>query len=99
MDELFDKVSEIGKVPFPLLTSSLFRDECIKRDRIDLAIQCVMDESLVDDDELVSKYSNELGVSEEEFLNNFKYKFSILSPQYVKKNIHILQNNPSNLRR
>ena len=22
MDELFDKVSEIGKVPFPLLTSS-----------------------------------------------------------------------------
>ena len=81
MDELFDKVSEIGKVPFPLLTSSLFRDECIKRDRMDLAIQCIMDESLVDDDELVSKYSKELGISEEEFLNNFKWLL-----KYYKKN-------------
>lgn len=76
MDFLIDVVSQTKIYPRCLIVSSLFRDECLKIGRIDLASKCVFSPDIVKDERLINLYCNELNISAKDFLDRYKWLLS-----------------------
>lgn len=52
-------------IPKCLIESKKFRDECIKRNRYDLAVQCLLPEEFFNDEKIAKNYCKELHISTE----------------------------------
>ena len=88
LDYLINTVSEINikKMPKCLAESKIFRDECLKRNRIDLAIQCILPDNIFENEELMIKYSAALGIGIKDF-----YERGRVILDYYKKNNNIFE--------
>lgn len=76
MDFLIGVVSQTKIYPKCLIVSSLFRDECLKIGRIDLASKCVFSPDIVKDERLINLYCNELNISTKNFFDRYKWLLS-----------------------
>lgn len=81
LDFLIDVVSQTKVLPKCLMVSNLFRDECLKKRRIDLASKCLFSPDIVKDEELVKLYCDELNISLKDFYDRYKWLLS-----YYEKN-------------
>ena len=86
IDDLIQKVSEAHMMPICLVKSELFRDECIKRNRFDLSVQCLLPSYIMKDAALMDAYAKELSVPSKDFLSRVKW---ILD--YYQRNHDIFQ--------
>lgn len=84
IDYLIEIVSQTKMVPKCLIESSIFRDECIKRNRIDLAVQCILPIDIIKNEELVNAYCKELNINSKDFCDRYKWLLD-----YYKKNNNI----------
>lgn len=84
IDYLIEIVSQTKIVPKCLIESNIFRDECIKRNRIDLAVQCVLSPDIIKSEELTSAYCRELNIDTKDFYDRYKWLLS-----YYDKNNNI----------
>lgn len=84
IDYLIELVDVKRKVPFCLVSSCQFRDLCIKKKRIDIAINCLLSEEIIQDEELVHAYCKELNISVKDFYERTKW---ILNYQTKNENI------------
>lgn len=84
IDYLIEIVSQTKSVPKCLIESSFFRDECIKRNRFDLAVQCVVPSDIIQNEALVNAYCNELNIDPKDFYERSKWLLS-----YYEKNNNI----------
>lgn len=84
IDYLIEIVSQAKSLPKCLTESSVFRDECIKRNRIDLAVKCILSPDIMQNETLVNAYCNELNIDPKDFYERSKW---ILN--YHKKNNNI----------
>ena len=84
IEYLINMASQTKYVPKCLVESKLFRDECIKRNRIDLAVQCILPNYIFQDDTLVRKYCNELNINLLDFYSRGKWVLD-----YYEKNNNI----------
>lgn len=84
VDYLIEIVSQTKIVPKCLVESNIFRDECIKRNRIDLAVQCVLSPNIIKSEELTSAYCRELNIDTKDFYDRYKWLLS-----YYDKNNNI----------
>lgn len=84
IDYLIEIVSETKSLPKCLTESSVFRDECIKRNRIDLAVKCILPPDIIQNETLVNAYCNELNIDPKDFYERSKW---ILN--YYEKNNNI----------
>lgn len=84
IDYLIEIVSQTKIVPKCLIESSIFRDECIKRNRIDLAVQCILPIDIIKNEELVNTYCKELNINSKDFCDRYKWLLD-----YYKKNNNI----------
>lgn len=84
MDYLIEIVSQTKTLPKCLIESSAFRDECIKRNRIDLAVKCVLPPNIMQNEALVNAYCNELNIDPKDFYERSKWLLS-----YHEKNNNI----------
>lgn len=84
IDYLIEIISQTKSLPKCLIESSVFRDKCIKRNRIDLAVKCVLPSNITQNEALVNAYCNELNISSKDFYERSKW---ILS--YYEKNSNI----------
>lgn len=84
VDYLIGIVSQTKIVPKCLVESNIFRDECIKRNRIDLAVQCVLSPDIIKSEELTSAYCRELNIDSKDFYDRYKWLLS-----YYDKNNNI----------
>ena len=84
LEFLLNSVSESGVVPKILRTSNIFREYCVKNNRIDIASKCIMSKNVFENKELLSTYSKELGITEEELSQRGKWL-----ENYHNKNINI----------
>ncbi len=73
MDYLIDVVSQTKLVPKCLIESSAFRDECIKRNRIDLAAKCILPLDIMENEALIDAYCNELNIDAKNFYERSKW--------------------------
>ena len=64
--------------------SSTFRDECIKRNRIDLAVKCILPPDIMKNETLINAYCDELNIDSKDFYERIKW---ILG--YYEKNNNI----------
>ena len=67
IDYLIEIVSQAKSLPKCLTESSAFRDECIKRNRIDLAVKCILPPDIMQNETLVNAYCNELNIDPKDF--------------------------------
>ena len=84
IDYLISIVSQTNSVPKCLVKSTLFRDECIKRNRIDLAAKCILSPDIMKNESLVNAYCKELNIDSKDF-----YKRSEWLLNYYEKNNNI----------
>ena len=84
IDYLIEIVSQTKIVPKCLIESSIFRDECIKRNRIDLAVQCILPIDIIKNEELVNAYCKKLNIDFKDFCDRYKWLLD-----YYKKNNNI----------
>lgn len=84
IDYLIEIVSQTKSLPKCLTESSTFRDECIKRNRIDLAVKCVLPPDIMQNEALVNAYCNELNIDPKDFYERSKWLLS-----YHEKNNNI----------
>ena len=84
IDYLIEIVSQTKSVPKCLIESSAFRDECIKRNRIDLAVKCILSPDIIKNEILVKAYCNELNIDSKDFYERSKYLLN-----YHEKNNNI----------
>lgn len=84
IDYLIEVVSQTKSLPKCLTESSAFRDECIKRNRIDLAVKCILLPDIMQNETLVNAYCNELNIDPKDFYERSKWLLS-----YHKKNNNI----------
>lgn len=84
IDFLIGVVSQANMVPMCIAESSLFRDECIKRNRIDLAAKCILPSDIMKNESLVSAYCKELNVDYKDFYERIKWLLN-----YHEKNSNI----------
>ena len=84
IDYLIEIVSQTKTVPKCLIESSIFRDECIKRNRIDLAVQCILTLDIIKNEELINAYCKELNIDFKDFCDRYKWLLD-----YYKKNNNI----------
>ncbi len=73
VEDLVLKVTETGITPKCLIESKIFRDYCIKNNRFDLAIKCVVPNDLFQNDELMDKYCSELKIDKQELYKRGKW--------------------------
>ena len=73
IDYLINIVSQTNSVPKCLVESSLFRDECIKRNRIDLAVKCILPPDIMQNESLVNAYCKELNIEPKDFYERSKW--------------------------
>jgi len=81
---LINVVSQTKFVPQCLTKSEIFRDECIKRNRIDLACKCVLPANITENDDLMNAYSKELNINTKDFYERCKWLLN-----YYQKNNNI----------
>jgi len=83
--ENFDYLIKIlqGKdfLPKCLIESTTFRDECIKRNRFDLAVQCLLPLNIIGDENLINGYAQALNISPTTLHTRLKWV-----ENYYKKN-------------
>lgn len=84
IDYLIEIVSQTKSLPKCLIESNTFRDECIKRNRIDLAVNCILPPDIIQNETLVNAYCNELNIAPKDFYERTQW---ILN--YHKKNNNI----------
>lgn len=84
IDYLIETVSQAKIVPLCLAVSVIFRDECIKRGRIDLAVKCNLPQDIIKNESLSRDYCSELNISFKDFCDRYKWLLS-----YYKKNNNI----------
>ncbi len=82
MNYLIECISSVGLVPQILALSKDFRDECIRRNKMNLVVQCVLPKDIKSNEELLEKYSQELGLSVDEL----KKRLNWIENYYVKNN-------------
>ena len=70
---LINIVTNTKIVPNCLAESSEFRDECINKDRIDIASKCIIPSNLLENESLVDKYCNELHIDKKIFYERYKW--------------------------
>lgn len=73
IDYLIEMASQTKSIPKCLVESSAFRDECIKRNRIDLASKCILPPDITKNEALVSAYCNELNIEPKDFYERSKW--------------------------
>ena len=81
LDYLIDLVSQTKSMPKCLAESTAFRDECIKRNRIDLAVKCILSPDVMQNETLINAYCNELDIELKDFYERGKWLL-----EYHKKN-------------
>lgn len=84
IDYLIEIVSQTKSLPKCLTESSAFRDECIKRNRIDLAVKCILPADIMKNEILISAYCNELNIDLKVFYDRSKWLLN-----YHEKNNNI----------
>ena len=84
IDYLIDAVSQTKVLPKCLIESSVFRDECIKRSRIDLAVKCILPHDILQNETLVNAYCTELNIDSKDFYERSKWLLN-----YYEKNNNI----------
>lgn len=84
IDYLIDVVTNKKVMPKCLALSDIFRDECIKRNRIDLAVKCLLPLNISDNEKLAIAYSQELNISLDDFKKRYKWVLD-----YYKRNNNI----------
>ena len=84
IDYLIEIVSQTKSLPKCLTESSAFRDECIKRNRIDLAVKCILPPDIMKNEVLISAYCNELNIDPKDFYERSKWLLN-----YHEKNNNI----------
>ena len=84
IDYLINIVSQTKSFPKCLAESSIFRDECIKRNRIDLAVKCILPPDIMKNETLINAYCDELNIDSKDFYERIKW---ILG--YYEKNNNI----------
>ena len=84
IDFLINIVSQTKPFPKCLAESSTFRDECIKRNRIDLAVKCILPPDIMKNETLINAYCDELNIDSKDFYERIKW---ILD--YYEKNNNI----------
>lgn len=85
LDYFIGLCSSLNMVPVCLVKSNCFRDELIKRKRIDLAIKCTLPKDIVNNEELIKLYAKELNIEVNEFREKLRTLF-----EYYKENNDIL---------
>ena len=73
IDYLIGIVSQTKSLPKCLIESDVFRDECIKRNRIDLAVQCILPSDIMKNETLINAYCNELNIDPKDFYERNKW--------------------------
>lgn len=73
IDYLIEIVSQTKSLPKCLIESSTFRDECIKRNRIDLAVKCILPPDIIQNETLVNAYCNKLNIAPKDFYERSKW--------------------------
>lgn len=71
-------------LPKCLMESPDFRDECIRRNRFDLATQCLLPEDIMDNETVVEGYCEQLNISPTVFYSRMKWL-----KNYSKMNINL----------
>ncbi len=84
IDYLIRVTERVGKVPKCLAELSIFRDECIKKGKINLAVQCTLPDDIFKDSLLVQKFCAELNITRKEF-----YTRGMWILDYYKRNHNI----------
>ncbi len=84
IEYLINLIDQFGILPKCLVESEIFRDQCIKRNRIDLAVKCILPKDIFKDENLVKKYSTELRIDLKDFYSRGKYFLD-----YYEKNNNI----------
>ena len=72
-DYLINMMEGREYLPKCLIESPEFRDECIARNRFDLASQCVLPENIMDDENVVAGYCQALNISDTMFYSRIKW--------------------------
>ena len=72
-DYLIDMMEGKEYLPKCLIESPEFRDECIARNRFDLATQCILPDNIMDNENIVSGYCQALNISETMFYSRVKW--------------------------
>lgn len=73
IDYLIEVVSQTKDIPRCLVESTTFRDECIKKNRIDLASKCILPKDIINDDNLVNEYCKNLNINSKDFYERYKW--------------------------
>lgn len=81
IDRLIITINELGIVPKCLTENQYFRDECIKRNYMNLAVQCILPPSIINDEHLVELYCSELKIDKKDLYEKIKWLV-----EYSKKN-------------
>ncbi len=84
IDYLIEISSQSEELPKCLIESQTFRDECLKRKRIDLAIKCVLPANITQNEELAKAYYQELNIEPKDFYERIKWLLN-----YYEKNNNI----------
>ncbi len=101
IDYLIEMTTIMQDVPQCLVESPIYRDECIKRNRIDLAIKCILPKDIITNPELLDKYCKELNIDKKTFETRYQWLL-----KYSEKNNNIfntfvtsmLQEEPFNIK-
>ena len=84
LDYLIEVVSQTKLMPKCLAESTTFRDECIKRNRIDLAVKCILPSDIMQNDTLINAYCKELNIEPKDFYERSKWLL-----EYHEKNNNV----------
>lgn len=84
IDYLIEIVSQTKIIPKCLIESIAFRNECIKRNRIDLAVKCILSPDIMSNETLVNAYCKELKIDPKDFYERSKWLLN-----YHEKNDNI----------
>lgn len=84
IDYLINVVDQSKSIPKCLIESTNFRDGCIKKNRFDLAVKCIIPKNIFENETLIDNYCKELNISHKDFYEREKW---IL--EYYKKNNNI----------
>ena len=84
LDYLIELVSQTKSMPKCLVESTTFRDECIKRNRIDLAVKCILPADIMQNEALINAYCNELNIESKDFYERSKWLL-----EYHEKNNNV----------
>lgn len=73
IDYLIEVVLKTKSLPKCLIESSAFRDACIKSNRIDLAVKCILPPNIMENEALINTYCNELNINLKDFYERSKW--------------------------